>query len=412
MKQHFHEKIKSEVKPIMPKNQPFQCPAEKCDFEVNSGDSKHESISKRQVLMHYLRRHGILKKYINDALQVKGQQETQIEISNGFVSCLPNTSVCVLCGEKTTKEDKDQAMFNHYCQKHFRNRIKSEVKPLMMPEKNRNSSCPDKECDFMCDPKTNQEYILLKHYLSEHGILKKFIEEEQNKDEVNDVTKFLNPPLGKKKTRGRKSVCPLPSTAKCKLCDFENKAPTNRNTAMISHYLDRHFKDKITNEIKPILPNKKPFKCPGLECDFVSKTKNNAGGRVQILLHYTKNHGIINRLIKEASKEDDKKQKDKNTSKHIEEDKNQKENNASKRIKRYCVNCNKQKKNQENFKFCIDCLNREVLTERQQHICRLCDKEFSTLDEAYQHIDSEHCQHYDTLTKDEGEIKFFKLGRS
>ena len=67
-------------------------------------------------------------------------------------------------------------------------------------------------------------------------------------------------------------------------------------------------------------------------------------------------------------------------------------------------------RNQEKFKFCIDCLNEEVLTERQQHICRLCDKEFSTIDDAYQHIDSEHCQHYDTLTKDEGEIKFFKSG--
>ena len=66
-KQHFADKINSQVIPKMPKTRPFKCPASNCEY---NGNDKNKSISKgKRVLLHYLRKHGILKKYINDAIQ-------------------------------------------------------------------------------------------------------------------------------------------------------------------------------------------------------------------------------------------------------------------------------------------------------------------------------------------------------
>ena len=377
--------------------------------------------------------------------------------SRGRKSIFPS-SKCLLCDFNNDAESysaKYQLMEKHYWKQHFEDKINSEVIPKM--PKTRPFKCPAPNCDYNRDGKLNigigKGKKVLLHYIRKHGILKNYINEAIQKERTkehqvvsemqllhNNTESKKNPKSKKnettseaavveKKIKGRKSVCLLPSTEKCKLCEFVNKVPTNQHQIMFRHYSKIHFQDRINEEIRPILPNKEPFNCPDRECSFVCKSKNNCGGRFQILEHYLKNHGLINRFIKEAEEnaskhieedkrqkenvskhiEEDKKQKE-NASKRIEEDKTQKENNASKHIKMYCVNCKKPKNNNENFKFCMDCLNQEVLIERREHMCRLCDKIFSTLAETHEHIDSEHCQYYDTFTEDEGKIITLKLG--
>ena len=57
---HFYEKINTEVQPLISKNPPFECPASDCDVKT-----QHHRYN---LLKHYLRKHGIWKKYINDLM--------------------------------------------------------------------------------------------------------------------------------------------------------------------------------------------------------------------------------------------------------------------------------------------------------------------------------------------------------
>ena len=364
-KKHFQDRILNEIIPLLPKIQPFKCPAPDCNFVATT---KNIAQGPFQIKLHYLRKHGILTKYIDEALnkdQYVDQDSSEIEhntLKNETLalvhkstnagskmdhasfnqksrsisgstkppSWLPNVSECVLCGDKPSSNSMNphQILFHHYCQKHFVDKINSEIKPLISKENP--LDCPDPECNYICNPKrkSNRKFQILQHYLRKHGILKKFIDEAllekqkmdkagneiKEKDEISENIKISA-------KKGRPSLCHLPSTDKCQLCAFVNKATKNKHQEMFKHYLQDHFQDKIAKEITTILPTKKPFECPFKMCNY---KKTEFCNRDQTLNHVLKNHGFMEKYIKD---EEEKKRgyekifsKIKKTYQHIADD--------------------------------------------------------------------------------------------
>ena len=133
--------------------------------------------------------------------------------------------------------------------------------------------------------------------------LKKYSKEAGGVDEgQNNLSKNVpNIGIPVKKTKGRKSICHLPSTEKCQFCDFVNIDATNKHQGMFRHYYHNHFQDKIKQEIKPILPTEKPFMCPfKTKCHFKSNINNS------ILCHILKNHGFMEKFIRDKAQEEKK----------------------------------------------------------------------------------------------------------
>ena len=226
----------------------------------------------------------------------------------GNLNLMPNKSVCRLCGfsDKTKAGNKLDFMAQHYAFGHFKDRVNTEVIPKL--PKSVPFKCPD--CDFIGiqgpvgiragTNLANMGNNLLLHYVSQHGILEKFINEAiatrpenlKLKSKINDSTENHDV-----KSKINESEHKLPNTESCVLCDFKNEDSNNKLQTMENHYYYHHFQEKIKQIILPTIPKNHPFKCPALACNNVSTSMSNT------LRHLFRQHDILKKYINDAMEE-------------------------------------------------------------------------------------------------------------
>ena len=101
---HFQAKIDNEIKPHLTSKYPFDCNEPDCNFDINDMKCNWvQDISKAEfeLLSHYLRKHNILKKYIENALEEKRQKEKRNKECEECGRPKDNTeSVCIECLDK------------------------------------------------------------------------------------------------------------------------------------------------------------------------------------------------------------------------------------------------------------------------------------------------------------------------
>ena len=174
---HLYMKhFKEEFDRMLPNGTPWNCPAYKCTFFGKD---------KQALLRHFMGKHGILEKYLSNALAKLAQpphetslsEEPPIVLLEDTVSspiekmhtateeCADPVKPCVLCGFKPTAKKERRAMYDHLYMKHFKEEF-DRMLPTGSPW-----NCPADMCPYFG---TNKQ-ALLRHFMSQHGILEKWL---------------------------------------------------------------------------------------------------------------------------------------------------------------------------------------------------------------------------------------------
>ena len=258
--------------------------------------------------------------------------------SNRITENFGAKNCCELCNFEFKRKHPGEEKNHHLMTKHFQQKIEREIKPKI--PKNQPFGCPEKKCAFVSKAKASCRKLVLRHYLVQHGVLKKLVKEElesrtANKNAnlnskvvskldsnlISKLDRKLDPKLNPKpdpkfntvvineNDNGTETttkddslendaskdirVGGVPekfSTKACELCDLEfNK--NNRYGDKLNHMINYHFKERIECEVQPVLPSTSPFTCPEKNCSYFSG--NN------ILNHYLMMHGILKKYIEE-----------------------------------------------------------------------------------------------------------------
>ena len=258
--------------------------------------------------------------------------------SNRITENFGTKNCCELCNFEFKRKHPGDEKIHHLMTQHFHEKIEREIKPRI--PNNKPFGCPEEKCAFVSKAKASCKKLVLRHYLVQHGVLKKLVKEELESRTANKnanlnskvISKLDSNLISKLDPKLDTKLNPKPdpklntvvinendngtettttddslendaskdirvggvpekfSTKACELCDLEfNK--NNRYGDKLNHMINYHFKERIECEVQPVLPSTSPFTCPEKNCSYFSG--NN------ILNHYLMMHGILKKYIEE-----------------------------------------------------------------------------------------------------------------
>ena len=351
LSKHFRPKLQEDYGTLREIQQPYICQFENCSYK---------NVKKACLEIHYLYNHNLHEKYLEDEIKLRKnnreEKNTSIdhlnETSNDIIqdvsmprnsydksnkfpnefddSAAPISStkisvenksikpkICKLCDQEFNGIDKAKELVKHLASKHFKQRIKDEIEERL---RNDAPDCPSNTCSFQ----NSEIREILYHYISNHGILKKFIAEEmKKKDEIspeknpeftNDVQDSTNHFISSESEKISEEV-EKPSkvqrstkqnvnrsTKACELCHHEYTNQKNKCQERDNHLLYKHFKEKVDSEYGKQIENSLP-KCPFKKCAYeCPKTCPKTKTKSVLTLHYTRKHGILSKYLQEQIK--------------------------------------------------------------------------------------------------------------